>query len=88
MDDAGTGIAIPDSAARRLEVRQDDGPWPRHGGWLGIGVVHPPLIEERRVVQQHEPERFARALEALEGSVTIVAGGEVNRLPLIVERIL
>ena len=34
-----------------------------------------------------EPERFARALEALEGSVTIVAGGEVNRLPLIVERI-
>lgn len=34
-----------------------------------------------------EPERFPRALEALEGSVTIVAGGTVNRLPLIVERI-
>jgi thymidine phosphorylase len=34
-----------------------------------------------------EPERFPRALEALEGSVTIVSGGQVNRLPLIVERI-
>lgn len=34
-----------------------------------------------------EPERFPRALEALEASVTIVADGEVNRLPLIVERI-
>lgn len=34
-----------------------------------------------------EPERFPRALEALEGSVTIVAGGAVKRLPLIVERI-
>jgi thymidine phosphorylase len=34
-----------------------------------------------------EPERFPRALEALMGSVTIVAGGVVNRLPLIVERI-
>lgn len=34
-----------------------------------------------------EPERFPRALEALEGSVIIVAGGTVNRLPLIVERI-
>lgn len=34
-----------------------------------------------------EPERFPRALEALAGSVTIVAGGAVNRLPLIVERI-
>ncbi len=34
-----------------------------------------------------EPERFPRALEALEGSVSIVAGGTVNRLPLIVERI-
>lgn len=34
-----------------------------------------------------EPERFPSALEALEGSVTIVVGGEVNRLPLIVERI-
>jgi thymidine phosphorylase len=34
-----------------------------------------------------EPERFPHALEALEGSVTIVDGGEVNRLPLIVERI-
>lgn len=34
-----------------------------------------------------EPERFPRALEALEGAVTIVAGGAVNRLPLIVERI-
>jgi len=34
-----------------------------------------------------EPERFPRALEALAGAVTIVAGGAVNRLPLIVERI-
>ena len=34
-----------------------------------------------------EPERFSRAIEALVGSVTIVAGGAVNRLPLIVERI-
>lgn len=34
-----------------------------------------------------EPERFPRVLEALEGSVSIVAGGQVNRLPLIVERI-
>ena len=34
-----------------------------------------------------DPERFPRALEALAGSVTIVAGGAVNRLPLIVERI-
>ena len=34
-----------------------------------------------------EPERFARALEILDGSVTIVPGGEVRRLPLIVERI-
>lgn len=34
-----------------------------------------------------EPERFPRALEALEGSVTIVVGGDANRLPLIVERI-
>lgn len=34
-----------------------------------------------------EPERFPRALEALEGAVTIVAGGAVKRLPLIVERI-
>ena len=34
-----------------------------------------------------EPERFSRALDALEGSVSIVVGGEVNRLPLIVERI-
>ncbi len=34
-----------------------------------------------------EPERFPRALDALAGSVTIVAGGAVNRLPLIVERI-
>ena len=34
-----------------------------------------------------EPERFPRALEALEGAVSIVAGGEVNRLPLVVERI-
>lgn len=34
-----------------------------------------------------EPERFARALEILEGCVTIVPNGEVKRLPLIVERI-
>ena len=34
-----------------------------------------------------ESERFPRALEILEGCVTIVAGGTVNRLPLVVERI-
>lgn len=34
-----------------------------------------------------EPERFARALEILEGCITIVPNGEVKRLPLIVERI-
>lgn len=34
-----------------------------------------------------EAERFPRALEILEGCVTIVAGGVVNRLPLVVERI-
>lgn len=34
-----------------------------------------------------EPERFPRALEALEGAVSIVAGGAVKRLPLVVERI-
>ena len=34
-----------------------------------------------------EPERFSRAREALEGCMSIVAGGTVNRLPLIVERI-
>lgn len=34
-----------------------------------------------------EPERFARALEVLEGCVTIIPNGEVKRLPLIVERI-
>lgn len=34
-----------------------------------------------------EAERFPRALEILEGCVTIVAGGTVNRLPLVVERI-
>lgn len=34
-----------------------------------------------------EPERFPRAFEALEGAVSIVAGGAVKRLPLVVERI-
>lgn len=34
-----------------------------------------------------EAERFPRAIEILEGCVTIVAGGTVNRLPLVVERI-
>lgn len=34
-----------------------------------------------------EPERFTRALEILEGCITIVPNGEVKRLPLIVERI-
>ena len=34
-----------------------------------------------------EPERFARALEILEGCITIIPNGEVKRLPLIVERI-
>lgn len=34
-----------------------------------------------------EPERFARAIEILEGAVTIIEGGIVDRLPLIVERI-
>ncbi|MEK6648828.1 MAG: thymidine phosphorylase [Actinomycetota bacterium] len=34
-----------------------------------------------------EAERFPRALEILEGCMIIVAGGTVNRLPLVVERI-
>ena len=34
-----------------------------------------------------EPERFERALQALDGCVEIVQGGRVNRLPLVVERI-
>lgn len=34
-----------------------------------------------------EPERFPRGLEALVDSVSIVVGGDVNRLPLVVERI-
>jgi thymidine phosphorylase len=34
-----------------------------------------------------EPARFERALEILEGAVTIVEGGTVNRLPLVLERI-
>jgi thymidine phosphorylase len=35
-----------------------------------------------------EPLRFARALEILEGAITIVEGGTVTRLPLVLERIL
>ena len=35
-----------------------------------------------------EPLRFARALEILEGAITIVEGGTVLRLPLVLERIL
>ena len=34
-----------------------------------------------------DSERFPRALEILEGCVSIVPGGAVNRLPLVVERI-
>ena len=34
-----------------------------------------------------ESERFERALQALEGAVTIIEGGVVNRLPLVLERI-
>jgi thymidine phosphorylase len=34
-----------------------------------------------------EAPRFERALEILEGAVTIVEGGTVNRLPLVLERI-
>jgi thymidine phosphorylase len=34
-----------------------------------------------------EPARFERALEILVGAVTIVEGGTVNRLPLVLERI-
>jgi thymidine phosphorylase len=34
-----------------------------------------------------EPERFERALEILDGAISIREGGTVNRLPLIVERI-
>ena len=35
-----------------------------------------------------EPARFARAIEALAGAVTIVEGGTVQRLPLVLEKIL
>jgi thymidine phosphorylase len=34
-----------------------------------------------------EPARFERAIAALAGAVTIIEGGTVNRLPLVVERI-
>jgi thymidine phosphorylase len=34
-----------------------------------------------------EAPRFERAIEILEGAVTIVEGGTVNRLPLVLERI-
>jgi thymidine phosphorylase len=34
-----------------------------------------------------EPARFERALEILEGAISIKEGGTVNRLPLVVERI-
>ncbi len=34
-----------------------------------------------------EPERFERALDILDGAISIREGGTVNRLPLIVERI-
>jgi thymidine phosphorylase len=34
-----------------------------------------------------EPARFERALSVLEGAVIIVEGGQVNRLPLVLERI-
>ena len=34
-----------------------------------------------------EPARFERALEVLAGAVTIVEGGIVDRLPLVLERI-
>jgi thymidine phosphorylase len=34
-----------------------------------------------------EPARFERALEVLDGAVIIIEGGEVNRLPLVLERI-
>lgn len=47
------------------------------------------ISEGQLVMTLHtdEPERFPRALEVLDGCVTIVAGGKVNRLPLVVERI-
>ena len=34
-----------------------------------------------------EGARFARALESLEGAVSIVHNGNVDRLPLIIERV-
>jgi thymidine phosphorylase len=34
-----------------------------------------------------ESPRFERALEILEGAVSIVENGTVNRLPLVIERI-
>jgi thymidine phosphorylase len=34
-----------------------------------------------------EPARFDRAIEILEGAVTIIEGGKVDRLPLVLERI-
>ena len=34
-----------------------------------------------------EPARFERALEILEGAISIEEGGTVNRLPLVIERI-
>jgi thymidine phosphorylase len=34
-----------------------------------------------------EPARFERALEILDGAISIKEGGTVNRLPLVIERI-
>jgi thymidine phosphorylase len=34
-----------------------------------------------------EPARFERALEILDGAISIEEGGTVNRLPLVIERI-
>lgn len=35
-----------------------------------------------------EPERFVRALEILDGAVTIIENGNAQRLPLVIERIV
>jgi thymidine phosphorylase len=50
------------------------------GDYLAAGA---PLM----TLHTDEPARFQRALEILEGAVTIVEGGTVNRLPLVLERI-
>ena len=50
------------------------------GDYVQVGT---PLL----TLHTDEPARFERALEILDGAISIEEGGTVNRLPLVVERI-